>query len=94
MDDSWSYDMNPILTYYVPYDSFYLSEQVALLQLYDEHGLPHVKSKQLFRHMLEIIGLYVDLLVMTISMSLESQSILVMAIVLSSINPPQERDHW
>jgi len=80
MDDVWSYDMNPDLTYYAPYDSFYPSKQVTLLQLYDEVGLPHVRSKQLFGHSLEIIGLYVDPSIMTISMSVESWSTLVMAI--------------
>jgi len=71
MDNACSYDTNPVLTYYAPYDSFYPSKQVTLLQLYNEVGLPHVKSKQLFGHALEIIGLYVDPSVMTISMSVE-----------------------
>ena len=60
MDDAWSYDMNPMLTYYMSYDAFYPAKQVALLLLYDDLGLPHVKSKQLFGPSLEIIGLYVD----------------------------------
>ena len=67
MDDVWSYHMNPILTYYASYDSFYPSKQVTLLQLYYELRLPHVKSMQLFGHTLEIIGLYIDPFVMTIS---------------------------
>jgi len=56
MDDAWSYEMEPALIYYEPYDSWYPRKQVNLLLLYDELGLPHVKKKQLFGHSLEIIA--------------------------------------
>src|SRR5882724_1505442 len=80
MDDAWSYDTNPILTYYVPYDCFYPAKQVTLLHLYNDLGLPHIKSKQLFSPTLEIIGLYIDPQVMTISISEESCDRLIAAI--------------
>ena len=60
MDDVWSYDMNPTLTYYAPYECFYPEKQVTLLHLYNDLGLLHIKSKQLFGPALEIIGLYIN----------------------------------
>ena len=69
MDDVWSYEMDPTLMFYEPYDTLFPKKQVILLRLYDELGLPHVRKKQLFGRTLEIIGLHVDPLKMTISMS-------------------------
>ncbi|KIJ27656.1 hypothetical protein M422DRAFT_271140 [Sphaerobolus stellatus SS14] len=40
MDDAFSYEMDPVLEYYAPYDSHYPKKQVALLRLWDELGLP------------------------------------------------------
>jgi len=69
MDNTWSYEMEPDLIYYELYDSWYPRKQVNLLLLYDKLGLPHIKKKQLFGHSLEIIGLLIDPMKMTISMS-------------------------
>ena len=55
MDDMWSYEMDPTLAYYAPYDTFYLCKQVKLLELYDHLSLPHMKKKQLFALALEIM---------------------------------------
>ena len=46
MDDAWSYEMDSSLQLYEPYNEFYPSKQVQLLQLWDEILLPHEKSKQ------------------------------------------------
>src|SRR5882724_957181 len=80
MDDAWLYDTNPVLTYYAPYDAFCAAKQVTLLQLYNELGLPHVKLKQVYGWALEIISLYMDPFIMTISMSEELQDKLTAAI--------------
>jgi len=80
MDDAWLYDTNPVLTYYAPYDAFCPAKQVTLLQLYNELGLPHVKLKQVYGWALEIISLYMDPFIMTISMSEELQDKLTAAI--------------
>jgi len=80
MDDTWSYEMDITLAYYEPYDAWYPQKQVKLLLLYDELGLPHAKNKQVFGHSLEIIGLLVDPIKMTISMSEPSCNDLVTAI--------------
>jgi len=68
MDDAWSYETDPVLVYYEPYDSYFPCKQVTLLQLYDHLRLPHVKKKQLFGPALDIIGLHVDPVSMTITM--------------------------
>jgi len=80
MDDAWSYEMDPTLVYYGPYNEWYPHKQVKLLLLYDELGLPHVKKKQVFGPSLEIISLLVDPVAMTISMSDRSRNDLVIAI--------------
>src|SRR5882724_10665101 len=92
MDDAWSYEMEPSLIYYEPYDSWYPRKQVNLLLLYNELGLRHIKKKQLFSHSLEIIGLHVDPTKMTISMSDVSHNELITAI-RSFIDTSQSRRH-
>jgi len=64
--------MDPVLAFYHSYKAWYSKKQVKLLELYDELGLPHVKKKQLFRQSLEIISLFVDLVKMTITISVVS----------------------
>src|SRR5882672_10426757 len=44
MDDSCSYEMDPVLVYYKPYDTWYPKKQVTLLLLHNELGLPHIKK--------------------------------------------------
>ncbi|KAF8835231.1 hypothetical protein BDN67DRAFT_476349 [Paxillus ammoniavirescens] len=60
MDDSYSYELLGKLLYYAPYDTWYPAKQTLLLQLWDEIGLPHDKSKQVFGDTLEVIGFIVD----------------------------------
>jgi len=80
MNDAWLYEMDITLAYYEPYDAWYPQKQVKLLLLYDELRLPHAKNKQVFGHSLEIIGLVVNPIKMTISMSEPSHNDLVTAI--------------
>jgi len=80
MDDAWSYEMDPMLAFYEPYDAWFPLKQVKLLQLYHELGLPHVQKKQQFGRTLEIIGLVVNPINMTITMSDKSCSDLTSAI--------------
>ena len=69
MDNAWSYEIDPTLAFYEPYDTWFPLKQVKLLQLYDKLGLPHVQKKQLFSCTLEIIGLVVNPINMPIMMS-------------------------
>ncbi|KIM22104.1 hypothetical protein M408DRAFT_33379, partial [Serendipita vermifera MAFF 305830] len=71
IDDANGYDDNPVLVYYEPYNDFYPEKQVQLLQLWDELGIPHQKSKQVYGPVLDIVGLRVDATSMTITMSAE-----------------------
>lgn len=69
MDDAFSFDDDPELGYYKPYDMRCPKKQVRLLQLWDELGIPHEKRKQEYGTSLDIIGLHVDPQAMTITMS-------------------------
>ncbi|KIM28580.1 hypothetical protein M408DRAFT_23630 [Serendipita vermifera MAFF 305830] len=71
IDDANGYDDNPDLVLYEPYDAYYPEKQVQLLKLWDELGIPHQKSKQVFGSSLDIIGLRVDAEAMRITMSSE-----------------------
>jgi len=55
-------------------------KQAALLQLWDEIGLPHEDHKQVFGRALGIIGLTVDLDSMTISLSEDRRAELIRAV--------------
>jgi len=92
MDDAWSYEMDPILVYYEPYDCCFPHKQVKLLLLYDELGLPHIKQKQVFGKSLKIIGMVVDPTNMTISMSLNARNDLTAAI-RAFVDTSQSRRH-
>jgi hypothetical protein len=63
-----------------PYTELYPSEQVQLLQLWDEILLLHEKQKQLIGKLLHIIGFNVDLSTLLISFPQESKRYLVSAI--------------
>ena len=71
IDDANGYDDNPNLVLYEPYNAYYPEKQVQLLMLWDELGIPHQKSKQVFGPALDIIGLRVDVETMEITMSAE-----------------------
>ncbi|KAF8573783.1 hypothetical protein K439DRAFT_1374373, partial [Ramaria rubella] len=92
MDDAWSYDMEPKLYHYAPYDTYYPSKQVKLLMLWDEIRLPHKKAQQVFRPTLRIIGFNIDPAAMTLIMPPKSKTELIAAI-RSFIAPSRSRRH-
>jgi hypothetical protein len=47
VDDTFSFSISRDLELYAEYDSFLPSEQVSLLQLWDEIGPPHEEPKQI-----------------------------------------------
>ena len=69
VDDNFSFAISGDLELYAKYDSFLPSEQVSLLQLWDEIGLPHDEEKQIFGPRIPIIGFEVDPNAMTVTMS-------------------------
>jgi hypothetical protein len=49
VDDNFSFAIMGDLEFYTKYEAFLLSEQVYLLQLWDEINLPHEEQKQKFK---------------------------------------------
>jgi len=80
VDDTFSYDYDPVLDFYEPYNRHMPKKQAALLRIWDQIGLPHENHKQIFGRTLEIIGLEVDLDLMTITLADTRRSELVKAI--------------
>jgi hypothetical protein len=65
------------LELYNEYDTFLPSDQVALLQLWDEISLPHEEVKQICGTCIPIIGFEVDPNAMSVRMSEAKQSELI-----------------
>jgi hypothetical protein len=80
MDDNFSFDVVDELVLYPLYATFFPSKQVRLLALWDDIGLPHEKDKQEFGRTLVIMGFLVDPQAMTISLNVDKQRNLVLAI--------------
>jgi hypothetical protein len=68
------------MLWYMPYNKFLPTKQAKLLSLWDELGVPHEESKQLFGSKLTIIGLDVDPNDMTISIPADKLSDLISSI--------------
>ncbi|KIK05904.1 hypothetical protein K443DRAFT_51347, partial [Laccaria amethystina LaAM-08-1] len=79
-DDSFGPDLSDNLTFYPPYWKFMPSNQVKLLQLWDEINLPHKESKQLFGPTLTIIGIEVNANALSMTMTPNAISELITAI--------------
>lgn len=77
VDDVYGYDYERALVLYKPYGRLMPKKQAALLQLWDEIGLPHEDHKQVYGRALEIIGLEVNLDSMTITLSQERKAELI-----------------
>jgi len=80
MDDTFRYEYDHTLIFYEPYNDYLPLKQAALLTLWDDVGLPHERQKQIFSPVIEIIGFWIDLRDMNITMSTNLKSDLVMAI--------------
>jgi len=59
-DDSFGPELANNVSWYMPYCKFMPTNQVKLLQLWDEINLPHKESKQIFGSPLTAIGIKVD----------------------------------
>jgi len=77
VDDTYSYDYDPILDFYQPYNRHMPKKQAALLRIWDRIGLPHEDHKQIFGRTLEIIGLGVDINTMSITLTEKRKTELV-----------------
>ena len=69
MDDTFGFGDSADLALYGPYNRFFPSAQVMLLQFWDQIGLLHEVAKQEFGHSLVITSFLVDPMLMTISLN-------------------------
>jgi hypothetical protein len=68
VDDSFGFDEEHDVSFYCPYSKFLPRSQTALLELWDELGIPHKEKKQVFGSPLTIIGFDIDPNTMTITL--------------------------
>ena len=80
VDDTFSFELADNFLCYLPYEAYYPAKQACLLQLWDELGIPHDRSKQEFGSTLRIIGLEVDPNAMTVTMDTDSRNDLIQLI--------------
>ena len=77
VDDSSGCGRRDDLATYQPYEREFPREQVILLNLWDELGIPHKPHKQLFGSPLPIIGISVDSNLLTLTLSDEAREALI-----------------
>lgn len=94
MDDHFSFDPLPVLSFYPSYAAFFPSLQVKLFLLWDELGIQHEMSKQLFGSSLTIIGFLVNPILMTISLPMDSIHELMAHIYSFCDNKDRQHSLW
>ena len=88
IDDNFGFDEEGNVMWYELYQCYYPSKQTRLLQLWDEIGLSHEKSKQEYAPVLRIIGFMVDTKIMRVSMDEEDRSRLIHQVSSFSATAP------
>jgi hypothetical protein len=68
IDDNFSFDEEGNVMWYGPYQCYFPTKQTKLLNLWDEVGVPHERSKQEYAPALRVIGFLVDPNLMRVSM--------------------------
>jgi hypothetical protein len=79
VDNHFSVAIGGDLELYPLYDGFFPSDQVRLLQLWDEIGLSHEEPKQISRAIVPVIGFDIDPNAMTVTMNTAKKSELIAA---------------
>jgi hypothetical protein len=77
VDDSSGCGKAKEVLFYEPYGGFYPRDQVLLLRLWDELGIPHKRHKQIFGSSLPIIGICVDVNELSFTLSDDAKETLV-----------------
>lgn len=72
-DDHFGVALEEDISWYEPYQDFFPSPQVALLQLWDYLGIPHKRKKQIWGAVLTIIGIMVDVNELTLTLPDEAR---------------------
>lgn len=78
VDDSFGIEKENDKVWYAPYEQELPRQQAQLLELWDEIGIPHKKSKQVFGERLTILGIEVDVNEMKFSLNPEASKQLEM----------------
>lgn len=73
VDDSFGLEEVGNMSLYAPYGEEFPSQQTRLLQLWDEVGIPHKRKKQIFGSRLTILGIDVDLDLLSFTLPQESK---------------------
>jgi hypothetical protein len=77
VDDSSGCGLAEDISFYAPYNEYFPRDQVTLLSLWDELGIPHKKEKQIFGSPLTVIGISVDANLMTLELPEEARERLI-----------------
>ena len=77
VDDSSGCALRRDYALYEPYGKEYPKDQVILMTLWDELGIPHKPHKQLHGQTLPIIGITVDAEALTLTLSVEAKETLI-----------------
>jgi hypothetical protein len=85
VDNNFSFSHTSDLEFYEKYEAFWPLDQVKLLQLWDEIGLPHEEDKQVNGCCIPIIGFEVDANAMTATMSEAKRTELINACMSSTV---------
>jgi hypothetical protein len=100
MDDSSGCSLTGNTTFYEPYGKLMPTEQVQLLLLWDELGIPHKPHKQVYGSPLTIIGIEVDSNALTLTLPEPAKLRLVSELTFWSSKPPKSTSgsfklkHW
>ena len=73
VDDSFGIEEEIFMMIYAPYNKSFPSQQTRLLELWDEIGIPHKRSKQIFGSQLAVLGIKVDAVDLTFTLPKESK---------------------
>ena len=76
-DDSYGLNEFDNFTFYLPYSKLLPTKQFLLLSLWDDIGLPHKERKQLSGPVLPIIGIEVDPVRLTYTLSRNARKDLI-----------------
>lgn len=74
VDDTYGWEEEGRILWYVPYSKFLPAKQARLLILWDFLGIPHKEKKQLFGSTLPVIGFEVDPNAMTVTLPADSKA--------------------
>lgn len=91
VDDSSGCAYADDMDYYAPYDMAFPREQVILLRLWDEIGIPHKLKKQTYGAPLIVIGINVDPNTMTLSLPDDSKIRMINELTWWSENGKKEK---